>query len=421
MADDYSLRHIRDHLSPTQHCSDMPSHETRLLAVLGSNGALSPIDYASIAIDIHGAYDWRTRGDFYKEPDDVVRSLPRASLDCEDAYVPCLERYRKCDALPASRAVEIDTSMTPEAKLNDLMPASLVEEIERRKIEAQKLVDEALFFCIGDEALAAPPHVLGDGLGATTCIWFPNVLPPDAGNQLVAVLRSQRGVQITKLRPKKLSMNVAAYVDGGSFCHLKIFVYKVITNGEGSVAEFQRRRGDGIAFHHLLNHVRGQLEPSVNAFNAQTAIDSGPEHTPYRIPCSKIDEAATLLTPLLHMILYAKSDDQKAEAVGALQAAVGGDTDIAAAICTPELCAALTSLLSADAFCVVYPTARLIATFALCASAARLFTDGVVPLIRLIIAKIEEQMTIGAAATDELVVALRRLARLRRAENAFET
>jgi hypothetical protein len=396
------------------------------------------------ATQIEITRDWRTSEDFYNAPVDVFRGVSLTSqglfhskgddqATLSSFYCPtnstyvCTGAQGKWELLPERLAVEGDTCAVQGEW--ELLPSGHVVERDDTRVEPHAdgsllpgfvveieheshHVDDANMFCLSDEAPAPPPHVLSEGVESSTCMRFSSILPYEAANLMVSTLRSLRGVQITKQRPRKFCISAAAYVDGGLSCTFKIFVYAVSADGAGALAEFRRRRGDAVASNRVFRslHDRLSLASSVNVTACEDAshFESAPaSFQVHRI--EGVDVAMVMLTPLLDMVRYARNDDQQAEAAGALQAVIGEDVDFAAKLCTPDFRASLARLLVTDAFCVAYPTARLIATFARCSSAAQLFTDGVVPLVRLIRTKVEEK-TVGNVTANELSLALRALA-----------
>jgi len=409
-------RRVEDLQTPARCCSDEPSRQTQPLAAECAGGSHSPPEFVGTWT---AKQDDPSSADRYDELDDWVCAFspsggdqgsspscrPPTGMDMSAGTQVTIMLRQGCDAL------QVDAITEPQAKLRDLLPDAVVEELGH----PDNIFDETQPFASTDKRIEAPPRVLSDGPEAATCIWFPGAAPFEAANRLVAAFRNERAVQITKVRPRKFSLSVAAYVDGGSFCQLKVFVYNVGGSAQCSVAEFQRRRGDCVAFHCIYSRLRAQLSLSSDGAPSEAAAGVGPGCYSLRALRLKGADVARMLMPLLDMARHAKDDEQQAEAAGALQAAVGEDAEFAENLSTPDFRAVLASLLAADAFCIAYPTARLIATLAQCPSAAHFFTDGVVPLARLMISKLEGQK-MGAAANAELALALRRLAGFRHAD-----
>lgn len=242
---------------------------------------------------------------------------------------------------------------------------------------------------------------------ATTFV-LPDCPPHAAGNRLLDHFSSQAGFQILKVSPHKHTMKAAACVDGGLSCELKVRIYQMRPTADacpvlGAVIEFQRRRGDAVAFIKIFNDARAQLD-APEKFQRLLC-----EELPSVLPMPKQTTVEPCLGPLLDMANHVGNSDMQAEVVSSLQTAVQEDARLAPRLCEPQVCLALEQLLLATPFCVLYPTACLLVALAQCPEAARLFPDQGLPrLVEIIFEKLQERAT-GRAVKEKLALSLQHL------------
>lgn len=161
----------------------------------------------------------------------------------------------------------------------------------------------------------------------------------------------------------KFAVKLNVFDKGSMVCSLKFRMYKQ-RSGE-LVVEFQRRSGDTVAFHSILEQACSKSEshltctkPPVNA----TQPSDQPEGS-----------VIAQCTPLVEMLCFVDAPQMQAEAAASLANVASQDQIVD--VCSAPLLNTIKNLLQIDRIDVAYPTACLLSTFAECASVRTLLED----------------------------------------------
>lgn len=304
---------------------------------------------------LRGSYDvegpHRFQGDFYCEPDDVVRGTTVSSTF---DFVACdLSGYLECDD-------KVDGGIDLHG---DAYRSSFIKERDEPTPCAPKssFTDEA-----------QPPLLVGQA--GVTSVAVEEVSPSVVAAFVRDVLETEVRAIVTKVCPKKFAMKAEAFHDVAGYplsCTLKARVFRAQgrpCEKAWLVVEFQRRAGDAIAFHSSFMHARrcllrrfasaGPLQARAAFWADGTAEDSG-------LSAGASQAGPDDLQPLMDMLVEGSSVTQ-AEAVAALVALASASAAGACAICTllADLRGVLPTLLGSDHLKVSYPAARLVSTLA---------------------------------------------------------
>jgi len=181
------------------------------------------------------------QGDFYCEPDDVVRGVNLSVVDAMGFSFSqaCNKRILK----------KLDPSDTPPA----------LSEEAKTHLEATTL---------------------------QTRQYSPNA----AVNKLLAFLRGMDDAQVLKVNPNKFTICASAILHGFA-CDFKIRIYQ---QEQGSIVEFQRRSGDTLAFLDLYHEASEYL---MGPLDSQTAVDNvSIAHVDSSQPANVLAELAAVLS-----------------------------------------------------------------------------------------------------------------------------
>jgi len=256
-------------------------------------------------------------GDFYSEPDDVVRGLTLpfdfGSSHLGGAGLPFGEM---CDGDKMGHSICLGSSSNfADSFVAEYEPPSVSEEIQ---------------------AFLEP-----------TRLQLTNHSPIAAGNDLLLFLRNEIDAKVSKVSQKKFTLRAEAFV-GGLWCSIKVRIYE---DGGGSIMEIQRRSGDSISFFNLYRQVSEHFHGSSSL---QTVSPS-----PLKIPDIPSFLANQGIAPLLDMADSCRDINVLAEVASALNA-VADDPAVAAELRMPCAVAVLEQLSQVGDFRVSFPTSQLL-------------------------------------------------------------
>jgi len=179
-------------------------------------------------------------------------------------------------------------------------------------------------------------------------------------NCLLDFFQRETIAEVTKVCIAKFAVKVNVFDKGSMVCSLKFRMYKQ-RSGE-VVVEFQRRSGDTVAFHNILQQACSKSELQ------QTCAKSPVNVTPLldQPEGSVIAECA----PLVEMLSLVDAPQMQAEAAASLANVARQDKIMD--LCSAPLLNSLNDLLQIDSIDVAYPTACLLSALADCASARAL-------------------------------------------------
>jgi len=288
---------------------------------MSSDGLYSDSFYNCSATDLQGAlssdfdkYKPLLLGDYYVEPDDVVRgvTLPLAAFPSGDAFF----LGHMCDGGKTSTLAHLQASSDcGEVFDAEFEPPSLSEEIQT--------------------------------FLACTTLQLSNHSPVSAGNGLLSFLRSELDSKVGKVNKQKFTIRAEVFV-GGLWCSVKVRIY---LNDGGSTMELQRRSGDSISFFRLYHQV--------SELFLGTSPPQAVSMSPPQIPEGPSMPADQRIAPLLAMADSCKDVSLLAEVASALSAMVD-DPAVVAELRMPCGVAVVKQLAQVDDFRVSFPMSRLL-------------------------------------------------------------
>jgi len=170
---------------------------------------------------------FRLKGDFYREPDNLYHSGCFSDVSNDEAFA----------AAWTGHVASMKTTCS-----NDW------------------LLPHAVLYSKRFEATKVPPMAPSDvffRFQPTTC-WLRGVAAPDIGNKLLDFLVSTVALTITKVNHAKFTIKANVYMDGCE-CAVKLRMYS--DNAHRALAlEFQRRSGCGLVFKKFYQLARSYLE-----------------------------------------------------------------------------------------------------------------------------------------------------------------
>lgn len=247
-------------------------------------------------------------GDFYNEPDDVMRGL----------------------TLPA---------------YHDLGFANEFQKGERDQENVDSQIQE---FQVTDV-----PPVLSDNvkafLGCTT-LELSEDSPVTVGNNIVAFFQNEVDAKLEKVSRKKFTIR-AEVISLSLHCDIKVRIYGM---GQGSLVEFQQRSGDILAFQHLYRKASGYLQ---GFRTLEVASSSVPNHVKQELAQAEATPFAESLAPLLDMV-NAGQDRQLLAEVALALASLSQDANVAMELRKPCAFSVLQQLGQAEDFSTAFPASR---------------------------------------------------------------
>jgi len=275
-------------------------------------------------------------GDFYREPDDVVRGV---SLD--------------------SFAFDFDSYDNHSAQWESL---KVIDESTR---SSPSLHAQAYRFHALQEGRSVPddPFFLLE----KTTQYLAEVSPATAGNHMLGFLEQSIPSSITKVNDKKITIKAETF-HAGHACLIKVYIYR---QQSGCAVEFQRRSGDAIAFlrtyekaaDYLSEHTGSQgclpspvhCEPSL----ASSSAPAQPSAPQMPLPVEFSEGTAVLLQ------LAQEAPHLQEEIASSILGIVDEESSqYLAEWCKPEAMEVLLQFLASDRFVAAYPAARLLARLA---------------------------------------------------------
>lgn len=246
-------------------------------------------------------------GDFYCEPDDVVRGL---TLPLGDAF----GFSQACDIDKFSQFAHVEALSIPSSEFHSSdVPPALPDEMR--------------------------PH-----LEATTLLLSEHS-PIIAANSLLTFLEQVVHARIKKVNRKKFTIRADVSIEGFP-CDIKVRIYQ---EQRASLLEFQRRSGDAVAFMRFYTQASGHLQ-------GQPALVDGwrPPEIP-RMASLLPDEA---IAPLIDMAEF--HDVNLLSDAAAALAVMSDDPAVACHLRMPCAFSAMQHLQQVNDFSVALPASRVL-------------------------------------------------------------
>lgn len=340
----------------------------------------------------------RFQGDWYREPDDVVRGVPMSMAQVPDSFGSPYDFggfsvdadfYRDAEdpckglstGIPGEPAFFGSIPMPGElqGKLDPgwgFEPAALVHS-ERRGTVVEPFTEAD-----------APPKMPSGPLATLekTCVKISTTSAHLVGNALLDFLADHA---VIKANRKKFTIKANAFFDG-VMCTLKIRVYK--QEHWGFHVELQHRAGDRICFGKTFDEAESFLVqrfgnlvklPAKEFQSEDDKVTLRPPPKDLNIPAADVSQAG----PLLDMAACSELAQQQAEAAVAL-AEIAQDSRAASALCTRAGFEAFKALAQSESPAVAQPTGQLLSCITPCSEAARYLADD--ELLSAIIDKVRD-------------------------------
>mmetsp|Transcript_26878 Transcript_26878/g.61986 ORF Transcript_26878/g.61986 Transcript_26878/m.61986 type:complete len:377 (-) Transcript_26878:169-1299(-) len=301
----------------------------------------------------------RLAGDFYREPDDIVRNIDIPMDWLADAEGACLGRtaepYKESKFDACSRPQDVTDGWQIDTKSN---------QADSCKQNGTVLLRN---FAPADVAPRVPDHPFFR-LEQTT-LTVPTDAPCDVVNALLDMIVSSGTASVTKVSYPKYALSVDAFPEAmcGQMCSLKVRLYDM--QDAGCAVEFQRRSGDSFAFYAaygeacraLVNKFPGASYPASEVGltwpvvpDALASMDIDEDEGMF--PWAAEEDFQCGLGPLLDLALCASPELQAEAAVGLMD--VMGRSDNVEL--TPQTIDAIENLLETRTAAVAYPTLKLL-------------------------------------------------------------
>lgn len=182
------------------------------------------------------------------------------------------------------------------------------------------------------------------------------------GNDVLAALRAQDYIEISKVNTEKYTIKAVAFPSGGPSCVFKVHIYMLDARGLGTVVELHRRSGDAAAFRSILQTLAFAINSEIQE---KTDRDGARAPSSATLPVELEDSGEQYLTPILDMASCGTSGSLLAEAAHALQVAAERQPALVTKLFSCGATSAFRKLLAADDLRVVYPTVRALSSLAL--------------------------------------------------------
>lgn len=179
----------------------------------------------------------------------------------------------------------------------------------------------------------------------------------DLGNRLISVIGTEHAMNILKVSEKKFSIKVDCTYPAWFVAKLRIY-----SRPPSYIVEFQRQRGDTIAFHQFFDRASALLSAQPNSVQADLT------------PPPQLTQDTGLLQPLLDMATNNSDTRLLAEAASAL-ADAALKQPYALELCTREAFVALECMLHAGGFNILQPAAQLLSVLAMNTEAGPFFGE----------------------------------------------
>jgi hypothetical protein len=185
-----------------------------------------------------------------------------------------------------------------------------------------------------------------------------------AGNNILAVLRNEDCVEITKIKPNKFTIKALAFYADGLSCELKVRMYTLAIGSScrraGTVVAVEKRSGDAFAFGQIFQTIARATDPKLENLTCLTSQTRSRSSIPP--PKQSMDNSdKVLLNPILEMA-SCRSETLQREAASTLQFLSERDPAMVAEACRSGN--SIQQLLGADDLRIVCPTARALSSLA---------------------------------------------------------
>lgn len=332
--------------------------------------------------------EWRSPADFYLEPDTVTRGLTLAGVDVpppDSSFkgLADVDYYR--EPVPVSKALA--SCLNPDNVEYSGLACSAPDYSTARFSEAN-----------------CPPCAPADVFFkfTLTTLLILSHMPHEIGNHLLDFFTQQVVSTLTKVNRVKFSFKADVF-ENYAMCTMKVRVFQ---EREHFAIEFQRRKGDAIAFNNVFKQACRYLKSI--PFSIVPNAGEEPKMASFAPPplpgqqVSSVDEAAAVLAPLLDIAKLTTAPRLQAEAAAGL-ATMAEDETLARQMCKEHIFKDVKMLFYASAPEVDYPTARLTRLLAQQQEAATHFAHQ--SFLPLMVEKVRS-VTTCAKAREELASAL---------------
>jgi len=370
-------------------------------------------DQPKLSGDFYGQPDDVTRGlsmaiahaDFYGLPDDVTRGVPMAIAPADfhclpddvtrGVSMPCapydmlggLEFYGKEDAFPGIPRDIGDPDFCYQDPLDmrqclgglpQGLDDNMVDGTVTDHLGSAGTVGTAVLqrFTEANRPPSVPSHT-GFQLTATTLRVHSTVEPFEIGNAVSDFLSTQVKSSISKVRIEKFAIKAEVFIDNAS-CVLKVRCYYGACAATYFV-EFQRRKGDCVAFSKAYQKAAEYLSSRLPVFPAVAAVPVLPKACP---PERGLGAAYTEgIAPLLDLANDASHPTLQEEGAASLSD-FAQNTQDAGLLCNESAFDGFKTRLHSTQDSIAYYTACTLSALAQRPEAASCFADhGILPII----------------------------------------
>mmetsp|Transcript_126882 Transcript_126882/g.371014 ORF Transcript_126882/g.371014 Transcript_126882/m.371014 type:complete len:428 (+) Transcript_126882:123-1406(+) len=338
-------------------------------------------------------------GDFYREPDNVVRglSLPPASLEVPrlSAFKGFMDSDFYCEPDDILKGISIGA----EAQAG-LLRGSL--DFYKGVSKASESLSKADAISPGNERFTeadTPPDAPSDPFFKfeATTLRISSRTPYDIGNNILDFLDTRVVSSITKVNRRKFTVKADVFIEPSS-CALKARAYR---EERGTYAvEFQRRSGDSVTFNRVFQQATEFLSPRF--IPVKTTLEANSDINTQELYRPSMKDHQGGAAPLLDMAGLRELPALQAESAAAL-ADMAQDIQMASRLCTRRAFEDIKKLLEADQTDVAYPTARALLLLAQCPEAVPCFADR--DLLLSMLHKVQSRAT-SALVQQQLAQAL---------------
>jgi hypothetical protein len=351
---------------------------------------------------------WRNSfpGDYYREPDDVVRGVSMQSLDASIDFMG----FGGMGNDPYHDSEDLARDASPEIFL-DSVGGKYPGLLSDKKRDSSTYIPEK--FTPSDEPPNAPTEEYWKYLRTTISVQSEK--PGEGykiGNHLLAFLNEKVVSEVLKVRApslgnaRKFSIKADVSIDN-VMCTMKIRVWKNTRGHNWYCVDFQRRRGDSVpftqAYRQACAYLRAHMGPSGMEMDAVVPPQIVGDDTPCMISQDEI-------TPLLDMILMIHMPSLQADSATAL-ANLAQNRKSAALLCTAQAFEHFKNHLKSNQnqTSVAYPLACALSSLADCEEAKQFFaTQGVLSIILEKVQSNETSATVQNQLMQTLSVAVTR-------------
>jgi hypothetical protein len=283
-------------------------------------------------------------GDFYREPDEVVRGITLGSSafdfdSIDDVWNPALpspwDALKEVGESTTIRSSPGQVSRFPSGQEGRIVPADSCFFLEK------------------------------------TTQYLP-MLPSTAANHVLDFLEQEVISSITKVNHKKASIKAEVF-HMNLACQMKVYIYQQEC---GCAVEFQKRSGDGISFRGVYEKASEYLMQCTAS--SKSLFMSAPSAV-YVSPGSSqpTEDSVALLTEIAQQAPHLQD-----EIASSILGMAEEDPEMPDRLCKPEALDVLLQLLASDRFGAAYPAARLMALLSGAPEVrSRFFDEGVLKAV----------------------------------------